>query len=421
MKHVLIIPDGGADKPLPELGGKTPFEAARTPNLDALAKMGRVHAVVTTPRGGGFEAGSDVCSMNLIGYDPARYHTGRAPIEAAAMGLRPGPRDWIFRMNFVTVGEAGTPDDGLMLDHSAGAITEPEARELGRGLLMYWTDKLGAEEAAKWSLTPGVAYRNILIDHSGVRGYGSIRTTPPHEMPRRAWRELLPTAHDQADKPGEQIVRTLMDLSREYLPWHPVNKARIAAGNKPANATWIWGHGTRPDMPGFYERFGLRGAMITAVDLLAGIAALIGWDRVDSPGLSSFHDNDYASQGRVTCGAIDKYDIVCSHVESPDEASHQGDWKTKLAAVEAIDREIVGPVVEHLRSRHGDGGWRVMVMPDHYTLVSTRKHDPTPVPCLIAGPDALRGDGARFTETSAAGAPVVDPGCNLMARFLGRG
>lgn len=418
MKHIVIIPDGGADCPLPELGGKTPFQAARTPHLDALAAAGRLRRVVTTPPG--FEAGSDVCSMDLLGYDPARFHTGRAPIEAAAMGLDLRPGDWIFRMNFVTIGASGTPDEGLMLDHSAGAISDAEARELGRGLVAWWRRELGPEAGA-WELTPGVSYRNILIDRSGQRGYGSIRTKPPHEMPRQPWRDLLPSANDPADKPGEAAVRTLMDLARAYLPSHPVNTARAAAGRRPANAVWIWGHGTRPDLPSFRDRFGLcSGAMITAVDLLAGIARLIGWEKVECPGITSYHDTDYAEQGRVTIRSIERYDIVCTHVESPDEASHQGDWKTKVAAVEAIDREIVGPVVEHLCARHGGDGWRVMVLPDHHTLVSTRKHDASPVPCLIAG-TGIRPEGVqRFTEADAAEAPIIDPGHRLMHEFLGR-
>jgi len=174
-------------------------------------------------------------------------------------------------------------------------------------------------------------------------------------------------------------------------------------------------------MPSFKERFGGRsGAMITAVDLLAGIAAFVGWDRVDSPGITSYHDSDYAMQGRVTCGAIERYDVVCSHVESPDEASHQGDWKTKVAAIEAIDEHVVGPVVRHLEARHADG-WRVLVMPDHYTLVNTRKHDATPVPWLIAGSDVRAPRPAvRYSERAAAGPGTrcVDPGDGIMSLFL---
>jgi 2,3-bisphosphoglycerate-independent phosphoglycerate mutase len=430
VKNVIIIADGGADFGLPELGGKTPFEAARTPNLDGLAKVGRMGTAMTTPPG--FEAGSDVCSMCLLGYDPAKYHTGRAPLEAAAIGLRLAATDWIFRLNFVTVGEEGTADagggggaGGVMLDHSAGAISGEEGRELARGLAEHWGRVLPAL-ARDFELTPGVSYRNILVDHGGrgKRDYAAMKTKPPHEMPGQQCVEFVPrtTSEDARMRAGVAAVNELMAAARAYLPGHPVNRARVAAGKRPANAAWIWGQGLKPSMPSFAERYGGRsGAMITAVDLLAGIAAFIGWERVDSPGITSYHDSDYAMQGKVTCGAIERFDVVCSHVESPDEASHQGDWKTKVAAVEAMDEHVVGPVVRHLRSKHADG-WRVMVMPDHYTLVSTRKHDATPPPWLIAGSDvlAIAGGAGRYSEVAATGAGSmrVEPGDRIMELFL---
>lgn len=424
VKHVIIIADGAADLPMPELGGVTPFAAARTPNMDRLAREGRLGTVLTTPPG--FEAGSDVCSMCLIGYDPAMFHTGRAPLEAAAIGLRLAATDWIFRLNFVTVGDDGTPDAGLMLDHSAGAISSAEGRELVAGLMQHWQTAC-PRLAADFKLTPGVSYRNILVDvAAGSRGreYAAVRTVPPHEIPRRPWAHSVPraTGTAAASSLGAQALNELMAAARAYLPTHPVNKSRVAAGKRPANAAWIWGQGLKPNMPTFSEKFGIgKGAMITAVDLLAGIAALIGWERVDSPGITSYHDTDYAMQGRVTCEAIERFDIVCSHVESPDEASHQGDWRTKVAGVEAIDQHVVGPVVEHLRRQHRDG-WRVLIMPDHYTLVSTRKHDATPPPWLIAGSDVRseKSDGeARFTEECAqATCQVVRPGDEIMNLFL---
>jgi 2,3-bisphosphoglycerate-independent phosphoglycerate mutase len=421
VKHVIIIADGGADFGLPELGGKTAFEAARTPNLDAMAARGRMGTALTTPPG--FEAGSDVCSMCLLGYDPATYHTGRAPLEAAALGLDLSPTDWIFRLNFVTVGEPGTPDAGLMLDHSAGAISGEEGRELARGLAEHWGRVLPSL-ARDLALAPGVSYRNILVDHGAThrRDYRGMRTKPPHEMPRQRCEEFLPRADGSDDRrrAGAAAVRELMATARAYLPEHPVNRARIAAGKRPANAAWIWGQGLKPSVPSFEEKYGGRtGAMITAVDLLAGIAAFIGWDRVDCPGITSYHDTDYVMQGKVTCGAIEKYDVVCSHVESPDEASHQGDWKTKVATIEAMDEHVVGPVLKHLQTKHADG-WRVLVMPDHYTLVSTRKHDATPPPWLIAGSDVRGGGLGRYGERAASGpgALHVEPGDGIMELFL---
>lgn len=423
---MIIIADGAADLAMPELGGVTPLAAARTPHMDRLAREGRLGTAHTTPPG--FEAGSDVCSMCLLGYDPATYHTGRAPLEAAAIGLQLAATDWIFRLNFVTVGEEGTPDAGLMLDHSAGAISSTEGRELVEDLMQHWRTACPALAAA-FNLTPGVSYRNILVDAAAAtaangREYAGVRTVPPHEIPRRPWAHSLPraTGQDAASAHGAEALNDLMAAARAYLPTHPVNRARVAAGKRPANAAWIWGQGRKPSMPSFGDKFGIaRGAMITAVDLLAGIAALIGWERIDSPGISSYHDTDYAMQGRVTCKAIERFDIVCSHVESPDEASHQGDWRTKVAAIESIDQHVVGPVVEYLRRQHGDG-WRLLIMPDHYTLVSTRKHDATPPPWLIAGSD-VRSEKSdvpvRFTEEWAqAGGGVVRPGDEIMNLFL---
>lgn len=414
MKYVIIIPDGAADFPIEELGEKTPFEAAAMPNLQKLAAAGRVGAAYTTPPG--WEAGSDVCSMSLLGYDPLRYHTGRAPLEAAALGLSPGPTDWIFRLNLVTTGQPGTDEAGLMLDHSAGAITNSEARALVAGLVAFWQERF-PEAVAGMSLTPGVSYRNIMIDASG-RSYGHVKTIPPHAIPGEPWVRSLPAGHS----PEADLLRRLMATSAEFLPTHEVNLARVEQGLRPATMAWVWGQGTKPSVPSFRDRFGLRGAMITSVDLLAGIAAYLGWDRLDVPGLTSYHDTDYAAQGRETIRAVNGYDVVCCHVEAPDEASHQADWRTKVASLEAIDREIIGPVAQALEKSQGERGWRMLVMPDHYTLCSTRKHDATPVPFLMAGTLVHSAVQRPFTEDAAAESDLqIDPGHELMEYFLRNG
>ncbi len=419
VKYVVIIPDGGADRPLPELDGLTPFEAAEMPHLDALALAGRVGTATTTPPG--FGAGSDVCTMDLLGYEPRLYHTGRAPLEAAALGIETEPSQWIFRLNLVTVGEPGTDQDGLMLDHSAGGIGDDEARTLLAGLADFWAAQ-EPELAADFELTPGVSYRSILVDRSG-RSYASVRTVPPHEIPNQPWEASLPSGDASADA----IVR-LMELSRAYLGSHEINQARREQGLRAANSAWIWGQGTRPQLPSFLQRFGLTGGMITSVDLLAGIARLIGWDLIDCPGLTSYHDTDYAAQGRATIESLDRYDIVCCHVEAPDEASHQADWQTKVASLESIDREIIGPVSKALE-KYGDPetdpdseGWRLLVLPDHYTLCSTRKHDPTPVPFMMAGAWVRSVVERSFSERQADASDLhIDPGCDLMEYFLRSG
>lgn len=374
----------------------------------------------TTPPG--FEAGSDVCSMSLLGYDPAVYHTGRAPLEAASLGVQSGPADWIFRLNLVTTG-AGvrgpySADLGtLMIDHSAGAISDSEARVLVAALVEHW--KRAEPEAARGvQLTPGVSYRNILVDASG-RSSANLRTTPPHEIPGEPWEAKLP-----AGGPSAAVLCRLILASRDVLRDHPVNAARLAAGKRPATLAWIWGQGLKPSMPSFRQRFGMKGAMITAVDLLAGIASCMGWDRLPVPGVTSYHDTDYAAQGRAAVEAVTAggYDIVCCHVEAPDEASHQADWKTKVAAIESIDRHVIGPVAECIRNLEKQGeGCRALVLPDHYTLVSTRKHDATPVPFLVAGAGVGRNGASAFSEIQAAKAGlVIERGHDLMNYFLGK-
>ncbi|MGQ0628061.1 MAG: 2,3-bisphosphoglycerate-independent phosphoglycerate mutase [Phycisphaerales bacterium] len=416
MKYLIIIADGAGDVPMAELQGRTALEAAVTPNLDVLASRGILGTAATTPPG--FGAGSDVCTMDLLGYDPRRYHTGRAPLEAAAIDVPMGERDWVFRVNLVSVSPDGGADGGRMLDHSAGAITDGEAAALFDALGAHWRREC-QEEASAITLRHGVSYRASMVDSSG-RVYSNVTTTPPHEIPARPWREYLPRPTLSAGGlPASGLVR-LMENSRAILAAHPINVARRGRGLRSADMAWIWGQGTRPVMPSFESRFGLRGAMITAVDLLAGIAKLIGWTRLEVPGVTSYHDTDYVAQGREAVAGLKAFDIVCCHVEAPDEASHQADWATKVAAIEAIDRHVAGPARAWVE---GGSGRRVMVLPDHYTLVSTRKHDATPVPYVVSGD--LRGVGTpgkpatRFTEQHAkATLGVVGQGHELMELFL---
>ena len=413
MKYVIIIPDGAADHPLAELQGRTPLEAARTPHLDRLARMGRQGTVETTPPG--FGAGSDVCCMTLFGYDAERYHTGRAPLEAAALGLTLAPTDWIFRLNLVTTGDDDA-NDGLMIDHSAGHITDAEARLLLGDLRDAWRER-APDLASALALTSGVSYRHILID--SAHDYTNLSTTPPHEIPGQPWERALPRG-DGADR-----LHTLMDISRDVFADHDVNISRRGAGLRPATMAWIWGQGTAPQLPRFEEKYGLRACIITAVDLLAGIASYAGWDRIPVPGITGYHDTDYAAKGRYACAALDRYDVVIVHVEAPDEASHQADWATKVASLEAIDEHIVGPLLDRLQS-FGDvetdadaEGWRMLVAPDHYTLVSTRRHDDTPPPFVMAGGWVRSVVKAPFSERAAAEADLhVAPGDGLMEYFL---
>ncbi|MEO1583135.1 MAG: 2,3-bisphosphoglycerate-independent phosphoglycerate mutase [Planctomycetota bacterium] len=382
MKYAIIIPDGAADVPITELGGKTPLDAAETPNLDRLASAGRLGVAATTPEG--MLTGSDICSMSLLGYDPALYHTGRAPIEAAGAGLRGSATDTVCRVNLVTV------TDGVMIDHSAGNMGEEDAAELFQAIVAAWRMS-GIDPTIE--LHPGVGYRASLIDRSH-RQYGDASTHAPHDIPGLPVADHLPTG-----SPAAAFLSDLMSIAGPALRDHPINAKRRASGLREATGIWIWGEGTFPTLPSFESRHGLRGAMTTAVDLLSGLARVIGWDVLDVPGATGGHDNDYEAQGHASVSAIERSDVVCCHVESPDEAAHQGDWRTKVAAIEAIDRHCVGPIAARLAD---EPEWRLLVMPDHYTLCSTRKHDPTPPPYLIVGTGIAADRSTAFRESDAA-------------------
>jgi 2,3-bisphosphoglycerate-independent phosphoglycerate mutase len=403
MKYAIIIPDGAADLPIDELDGRTAFEAARMPHTDALVLEGRLGTVATTPEG--YTAGSDVCSMSLLGYDPVRHHPGRAPLEAAAMGIESGPEDWIFRCNLITV------LDGNIMDHSAGHIPATEARKLVEDFAAHVDQKQLAEGLTFY---PGVSYRNIMVDRSG-RSYDELNTLPPHDVPGEPMRKHLPKGG-----PNAKLLTELIDASGELFAEHEVNVTRRELGESPATHVWLWGGGTRPEIPSFEQVYGLRGAMITAVDLLAGIANLIGWDRLDVPGITGYHDTDYGAKGRYAAAALDVFDVVCVHVEAPDEASHQADAATKVASLECIDKHVVGPVVEKLKQFDQ---WRLLYLPDHYTRVDNRKHDPTPVPFLMAGTRAAGQRGHKgFNEAEAAQSGLhIAFGHELMEYFLRAG
>ena len=399
MKYAIVIPDGAADEPHPSLGGKTALQAARTPHMDRLAREGRLGLSRNVPDR--FLPASDVATLSLLGYDPVAYYTGRAPLEAAAMGVRLGPDDWAIRCNLLTI------HGGLLTDFTAGHITSPEGREL-----------IGAIQAAmgtdRWEFHPGVSYRNLLVyrGRQGEAPFGvDTVSTPPHDHADEPAVDHLPRGT------GAEVLRSLMERATAVVADHPVNRRRIEAGKRPANAVWLWGQGRAPSLPSFEGLHGIRAAMISAVDLVRGVAVLAGWDRVDVPTATGYLDTDYAAKGRAAVEALGRYDLVCVHVEAPDEASHEGRGDAKVEAIERIDAEIVGPIREALE-RQGD--WRMLVSPDHSTLLRTRAHDRAPVPWAMAG-TGLSGSGRTYDEASArdGGGPSLDEGWRLMGQFLG--
>jgi len=407
MKYVIVIPDGAADAPQASLGGRTPFQAARTPALDTLAARGRVGLTNHVPDS--LPPGSEVACMSLMGYDPLTFFTGRAPLEAAAQGIVLGPHDWAVRCNLVTIaGQA-------MEDFTAGHVTTAEATDLlaacQRGLAADFPDL-----AAAWTFTPGVSYRNLLIHRGGAGAApfdGSLRATPPHDLMDK------PVVDDFPRGTGSRLLTDVMSRSAEWLRDQPVNRARVAAGKRPATHVWLWGVGRAPAFEPFIERYGTSGTMITAVDLLRGLAALAGWKRLEVAGATGYLDTDYAAKGRAAIAELATADLVCVHVEAPDEASHQGDAAEKVKALEEIDAKIVAPLAAHLATV---GDHRILVCPDHPTFLSTKTHSRGDVPFLMAGTGIAPTGQSTYDESSAAASTArIEPGWRLMGEFLGRG
>jgi 2,3-bisphosphoglycerate-independent phosphoglycerate mutase len=391
-KYVIIVPDGAADEPLEPFGGQTVLEAAETPNLDAISAMGRQGLAQTVPNE--MEAGSDVAQMSLLGYDPRRYYTGRAPIEAVARNIKLSLDDWVFRCNLVTIA------DGKMMDHSAGHISTAEAGTLIKEL----NDNLVDNQIC---FHVGVSYRHLLVFK--VSDF-DVQTYPPHDHIGTAVDKLLPRGK------GADVLIDLMARSQQLFADHDINKVRADLGENQVSSIWLWGQGKRAQMERFEKRFGLKGAAITAVDLVKGLAKLIGFDLIDVPGATGFIDTNYQGKASAAIDALDTYDIVFVHVEAPDEASHAGNAEMKKQAIELIDEHIIGPVFRALQKYES---WRILVMPDHPTPVRTCAHSPDPVPFAMAG-DSISGIlHTTFGETNAAKSGFrIDNGFELMEYFL---
>jgi 2,3-bisphosphoglycerate-independent phosphoglycerate mutase len=394
VKYCIIVPDGAADYPVPELGGKTPLQAARVPSMNRAARQGLLGVTQHVPPG--MTPGSSVAMMSMFGYDPARCYTGRGPLEAADMGIAMEERDWAVRCNLVTV------RDGLMADFSAGHVSTEEAAILLR-------DLNAALATPQVSFHVGTSYRHIMH----YRGTASLdaETVAPHDMVGEPLAEKLPRGD------GGQVLLDLMERSRHVLDGHEVNRARLKSGKNPANMVWLWGQGRRPQMQGFQDRFGLKGAVISAVNLVRGIGRLIGWDVIRVPGATGYLDTDYAAKGRYAVDALLSHDLVLVHIEAPDEAGHDRDVRGKVASLERIDRDIVGPMMAHPRLR---GDLRLLIVPDHVTAVEDGKHKAGWVPFAIWGHGVATASGLPYAEAGAAAAGLkVQQGHDLMGRFLG--
>lgn len=359
-KILFLQPDGMADQPLVELKGRTPVEAARTPNLDRLASVGKLGLVHTIPAG--FKPGSDIGNLVLLGHDPHKVFTGRAPLEAAAQGIETDSQDVVYRVNLVTI------ENDIMVDFTSGHISNTEGAELIRALNEGLAD-------AGVRFHPGVSYRNLAVWADGPT---PLDATPPHDL----------TGQDcRAGCAADPKARHLMERAHEILAKHPVNRARVDNGKLPATDIWLWGEGRTPTLQKLKDTLGITGAMITAVDLLRGIALMSGLEVHDVEGATGFVDTNYEGKAEAARQALRTLDMAFVHIEAPDESAHMGRVDLKIQAIEDFDSRIVGPLLTELA--HYDDGV-VICLPDHPTLIATKTHDNAPVPCVVARTQELR-------------------------------
>lgn len=382
-KYVILLGDGMPDRPIPEKDNKTPLMLAATPNLDRLARKGTAGGVRTTPEG--FEPGSDVTNLGIMGYDAAKYYTGRAPLEAAAMGIDLGPEDVAFRLNLVTL----KPSAGgvIMDDFSAGHIGTGEAGELIGALQR----ELGGDTV---SFHPGVSYRHLMVWRGGESG---ARLTPPHDISDKSILGHMP------EGAGAEFLTRLMSDAQILLKNHEVNRRREARGDKPANSVWFWGQGKAPSMPTLAERKGLSGAMITAVDLMRGIGVYAGMRIINVPGATGWIDTNYEGKAAACLEALKEVDFVFVHVESPDEAGHAGSLEKKVQAIEDFDAKVVGPVLSGLEK--AGLPFRVMALSDHPTPLDVKTHTTDPVVFAIY-PALEEAPAASFDESVLETSPL---------------
>ena len=400
MKYIVVLGDGMADYPIQTLGGKTPLQYAKKPNIDALAKQSEIGLCRTVPEG--FKPGSDVANLSVMGYNPKDCYTGRSPLEAVSIGIDLAATDVTLRCNLVTLTDEEAYEDRRMLDYSAGEISTQEARELIAYLKKYF-------DSERFTLYSGVSYRHCLVVKNGVTGND---LTPPHDITDKPIRDHLPKG-----PLGEKYL-DMMKRSAELLRSHPINKARIAAGKRPANSVWFWGEGTKPSLENFQTKFGKKGGVISAVDLVKGIGILAGMKIIDVPGATGNYDTNFA--GKAQC-ALDELlgglDFVYIHMEAPDECGHQGDIAHKVYSIEQIDEKVVKRLAEGLKAANED--FRILLCPDHPTPIAVRTHVSDPVPYLLYDSRKAVGGSDSYDEESAKNTGVfVENGWQLMKKLL---
>lgn len=398
MKYIVMLGDGMADYPVEALGGKTPLEVAKKPNIDRLARGGRLGMVKTVPDG--LKPGSDVANLSAMGYDPLKCYTGRSPLEAVSIGIQMDDTDVAFRCNLVTLSDDAEYPEKTMVDYSSGEITTAEAAELIRAVdEAFRTDEI--------LFYPGISYRHCMIWHQGPVG---LNLTPPHDISDRKITEYLPQ---------NPVILDLMKRSYEILKDHPINQDRMARGLNPANSIWLWGEGTRPGVTGFEAAYGVKASVISAVDLIKGIGLCAGMKVIEVEGATGNIDTNFKGKGEAALKTLlDGQDLVYIHVEAPDECGHHGDLEGKIQAIERIDQDIVGPLLKGLEEAGED--YSILVMPDHPTPISIKTHISDPIPYLLYCSTDVTDSGIdTYTEKTGKSTGVyVEPGYLLMQQLL---
>ena len=398
MKYIVMLGDGMADYPVEALGGKTPLEVAKKPNIDRLARGGRLGMVKTVPDG--LKPGSDVANLSAMGYDPLKCYTGRSPLETVSIGIQMDDTDVAFRCNLVTLSDDAEYAEKTMVDYSSGEITTAEAAELIRAVdEAFRTDEI--------LFYPGISYRHCMIWHQGPVG---LNLTPPHDISDRKITEYLPQ---------NPVILDLMKRSYEILKAHPINQDRMARGLNPANSIWLWGEGTRPGVTGFEAAYGVKASVISAVDLIKGIGLCAGMKVIEVEGATGNIDTNFKGKGEAALKTLlDGQDLVYIHVEAPDECGHHGDLEGKIQAIERIDQDIVGPLLKGLEEAGED--YSILVMPDHPTPISIKTHISDPIPYLLYCSTDVTDSGIdTYTEKTGKSTGVyVEPGYLLMQQLL---
>lgn len=400
MKYLVIIGDGMADRPLKELKGKTPLQQSSTPNMDRLVREGIIGKISTIPTG--FQPGSDVANLNILGYDPGKYYSGRAPLEAASMGIALKDDDVAYRCNLVTLKYNKAKTKAVMEDYSSDHITTEEAKKL----ILDINEYLGSEDIRFY---PGVSYRHIMVWSSGA---SQIECTPPHDITGKEIADYLPVGDD------EDVLRDLMLKAAGVLEGHPVNKKRRKDGKKPANSIWFWGQGKKLNLPTFREKYSLEGALVSAVDLMRGLGIFAGFEILQVPGITGYLDTNYVGKAEAALKALERVDVAYIHVEAPDEAGHSGKYKDKIRAIEDFDKLVVGTVVKGMESF---GDFRILILPDHATPIELRTHTDEPVPFVIYDSRMQKKNRKQGFDESISGRDdilIFDEGHKLMDYFI---